>query len=103
MLLINLRVLQALQCTDSVFKRKISKIKISGIDGYYYFLNSDNSWGAANCKDATYVYIVPSAVLDKEAMLSVALSAKMAGKEVWFDGTCDSNNEYFRATTIWVE
>lgn len=84
-------------------RKKISKIKVSGTDGYYYFVSTDGKWGAPNCKDATYVYIVPADVLDKEAMLSVALSAKMAGKDVWFNGSCDSNNEYFRATALWVE
>jgi len=85
----------------STSSRVIDRIKIDGDDGYYYFTSTTNDWGVAGCGAKYYVYIVPAQVVDQQAMLSVAIAAKMGGVEVTFTGTCDQN-EYFRATEIWL-
>ncbi|WP_444996436.1 hypothetical protein [Aliikangiella sp. IMCC44359] len=88
---------------DTTGAKKIAKIKIDGDDGFYYFVSTDGVWSAPGaCANAQYVYIVPTQVLDKDAMLSVALAAKMSEKLVWFTGVCDVNG-YFKATEIWIE
>lgn len=88
---------------DSTGAKKIEKIKIDGDDGFYYFTPAGGvRSGPGACADAQYVYIVPTQVLAKEAMLSVALAAKMSEKLVWFTGVCDGNG-YFNAREIWVE
>lgn len=88
---------------SSTSARVVDRIKIDGDDGNYYFLLTTEKWGVPECADATYVYIVPSQVMDKEAMLSVVLASKMSGSKVWFTGTCDSSGGYFRATEVWME
>ncbi len=88
---------------DSTAAKKIDKIKIDGDDGFYYFTPVGGVWsGPGACANAQFVYIVPTQVLAEEAMLSVALAAKMSEKLVWFTGTCDVSG-YFKATEIWIE
>ncbi len=84
-------------------KGKISQIKVDGGDGIYYFSAAAGTWGTPECKNANYAYLVPTEISDMQAMLSVALSAKMANKAVWFEGECQSDGGYFKIKNIWVE
>ncbi len=82
---------------------KISLIQINDVDAYYYFKTSNGSWGAPECPQAEWVYIRSQEVSVADQMLSAALTAKIAGVNVRFRGTCDSNGNYLRAVSINLE
>jgi len=78
----------------------ITQVLYNASTDYQYFLGSV-AWGASGCSTAIYVQILPS-VSGKQNLLAVALAAYVAGKTVYFQGTCDSNTNYFDATYISV-
>lgn len=60
---------------------------------------SNVGWGGATCPNANYVYTLASNSAQKE-ILSVAISAKVTGKPVSFEGTCSADGNYLQATRI---
>lgn len=57
-----------------------------------------SGWGASGCESARHV-VLASTVNNRQEMLSLILSAKMASKPVRFYGDCDStNSDKFNAT-----
>ena len=82
--------------------KNLGKIKISGSDGYYYFMPDDGGWGAAGCTNATLAYVNPALIADKEAILATVLAAKMANTSVAFDGSCDDAT-YFLISSAWLD
>jgi hypothetical protein len=64
-------------------------------------VSRDAKWGAASCKEATYVQIKADVTGHKE-LLSIVLGEKMAGKRVQFWGTCE-HPDYFTASYLVAE
>lgn len=66
-------------------------------------ITNKSGWGAEGCASAKHV-VLGSSVNNRQAMLSLILSAKMAGKGIRFFGTCDpGNKDKFNATYTRLE
>ena len=70
---------------------KIGKIQIQGSSSNIAIYSQNGSWGVSGCPSAVEVIIADNASLFRE-MLSTALAAKFAEKEVRFLGTCDASD-----------
>lgn len=83
--------------------KKIDNIKLSGKDGYIYFLAEGGKWGGEDCPQAIYAYISQDSVLLSKEMLSVALAAKMSKTNIKFVGNCDETGIYFKIKDMWLD
>jgi hypothetical protein len=70
--------------------------------GNYLYITGAAKWGAPSCSNATYVWILPT-LPNHDKMMSIILAAQMAGKSVFFSGSCHTDPDYFTANYIWVE
>ena len=76
----------------------ISTVQYDGVGKNLYFRSQEGKWISGNCQ-STYVWVKPGVEGQKE-ILSLGLAAKMAGKKVWFYGSCGSDPNYFEAHYI---
>ena len=84
---------------DQTNSQPIAQVLYNGAADYT-FLIGPASWVATSCT-AYYVQVLPS-VLGKDKIMAIALAAYVAGKNVQFQGTCDTQAGYFDATYITV-
>ena len=81
--------------------QKIGQVLYNAEIDYSYFIG-EAKWKEENgCSGATYVRI-KSNLPGKKEILSIALSAHMASKNVRFRGNCDSDPDYYDAFYIIV-
>ena len=88
----------AYEVTDT---QKIARVQYDGSGLHLYFVG-DLKWSAPGCPNATYVWIKPD-LPGIKAILSIALSAFMGGREVEFRGVCAADTDYFSASYIVVK
>ena len=84
---------------DQTNSQPISQVLYSGTADYLFFIGTAG-WVATGCS-AYYVQVLPN-LLGKDKIMAIALAAYAAGKNVQFQGTCDSQAGYFDATYITV-
>jgi len=82
----------------------IDEIGIQGASPDEIVLTNLSGWGASGCETASVVVLGPS-VSNRQAMLSLALAAKMGNKPVRFYGDCDVNSggNRFNATYMMIK
>jgi hypothetical protein len=86
---------------ESTTMQPISHVLYDGTNDYLYVVGIAN-WGATSCPGAVYVQVGVS-VAGRKQLMAVVLAAKAAGQSVRFQGTCNSNANYFDATYIDVQ
>jgi hypothetical protein len=82
--------------------RVINSIELQGADGTV-ILKTDPKWGiSCGGEYVDTVYFNNESVTAYDAMLSMTLSAYMAGKKVRFYGACDPSkgNNFFKGTYL---
>jgi hypothetical protein len=84
---------------DETIAQTISGLRYDGVADYTYF-TGPASWRATGC-NPQFVEVTAT-VAQRQKLLAVALAAYAAGKQVQFQGTCNSNTNYFDATYISV-
>jgi hypothetical protein len=78
----------------------VEQIGIQGAFPDEVVITNLSGWGAVGCESARSV-VLNESVNNRQAMLSLALAAKMANQTVRFYGGCDSSNDdRFNATYI---
>jgi hypothetical protein len=86
---------------ESTTTQSIAHVLYDGTNDYLYVVGIA-SWGAASCPSAVYVQVGVS-VPGRKQLMAAVLAAKAAGQLVRFQGTCNSNANYFDATYIDVQ
>jgi hypothetical protein len=81
---------------DATNSQPISQVLYSGTADYLFFIGT-GSWVAAGC-NAYYVQVLPN-LLGKAKIMAIALAAYASGKNVQFQGTCDSQAGYLTPHT----
>ena len=106
LVLIVLAALLTLKSTDIFAGTSTAQRTIEGIhvkkDGYFYFTSKEGNWSSAGCENAKYVLVDGNTSVVEKEILSVALSAKLAGKKVYFLGECHTDLNYYSAHSIWM-
>lgn len=70
--------------------------------GYFYFTSNEGNWSSSGCENAKYVLINGNDSVVEKEILSVALSAKLANKKVYFLGECHTDPNYYTAHSLWL-
>jgi hypothetical protein len=83
---------------DVTNTQSIQRLQYNGNTQALYFVG-ESKWSSANCPNATYVQ-VKSDITGWKEIMSIGLSAKMAGTKVSFWGECDANTDYFNAVYV---
>ncbi len=76
----------------------IGKLYFNQNSGIIYVEKKTGTWTESGCHTA----IVTNANEGLNGFMSMALAAKLAEKEVYFFGNCDTNNNLFDAHTIYI-
>lgn len=84
---------------DQTNAQPITQVLYNGTSDYTFFIGT-GSWTATGCS-AYYAQVLPN-LLGKDKLIAIALEAYALGKQVQFQGTCDSQAGYFDVTYITV-
>jgi hypothetical protein len=79
----------------------VTRIQYDGSSNSMYVVGAAK-WGATGCVNATYAWIKPD-VPGRKELLALTMAAQTAGKTVKFQGTCNSDLDYFEACYVVVE
>lgn len=100
-ILVSFLSIPSITLADSTIFQPISRVQYNGDTDVTFFVGSGR-WGASSCPNATYVQI-KSSVAGRKQLLSIGLTAQVAGKNVQFWGTCDADPDYFNAVYVVVQ
>lgn len=99
---LGLALISSVVAANPTVPRVINSIDLQGADGTV-MLKTDPKWGISCAGEyVDTVYFDKDSVKAYEAMLSMSLSAYMAGKMVRFYGACDPSkgNNFFKGTYL---
>ncbi len=102
LLSIGLTLLSSVAIANPTVPRVINSMELQGADGTV-MLKSDQKWGISCAGEyVDTVFFNKGSVTAYDAMLSMTLSAYMAGKKVRFYGACDPSkgNNFFNGTYL---
>lgn len=86
---------------ESTISQPITNVIYDGAADYLYVVGNA-AWGAPSCATAYYVQVTAT-VPGRKQLLAAVLAAHTAGKTVYFQGSCNSNGNYFDATYIVIQ